>query len=1121
LGGVVVSAAFALVIPSMASATAAAAGSAVYLPWSVPGPAGLIAGGISCPDVGDCMTVGSDSAPDSYYADRLASSTWSSVPIPPAAEDMTRNSQFDALPAVSCSSPAFCAAAGVTDSVPAPTSDPYGLYQVDLAGTPTVETWDNGRWALQTLADPPFISGFSTGVLSGVSCPATGSCVAVGYMYGPEYDASFVETLANSTWSSTDVIPGGFGGAQSLTLTGVSCVAPGSCVASGASLRDSYYSHPEIASLDSGAWSETVLPLPPGFYSGVLDGISCIQPGLCVAVGTTADANLKSEALIETLSGGSWVATTLPSSEETEGLDAVSCAPGLVLSCSVVDGGDSDVWTLDVATWTETTVAVPAGHSVGRLSGVSCPLVDSCQVEGVTFNAEDRSDGLYTDRVGGLRANSTQLPYELSPKAGLNAVSCVQTSCMAVGGYSPTTGYDGSMAESMTGEQWSPSIIPISGGIGSIANSVSCVGPGWCEVVATNSDTASNHPLAATYSDGRWTIVALPTPAYVAGPGRGLSIDSISCPAIGQCEAVGWFEDASGLPKGIVEQLAGGTWSYWFPDPTGSALAFLTSVSCPAVGWCTAVGATSTDAQSQPAAETGWGQSWVATRPPISNSAFASDFSSVSCPGVDACVAVAGGGQPMGDLMISDYLSGGSWHEIAPLTFSLLSMDFGEAVGCVSTTSCVTGGEFENGVPLSVKVLNSSGWSGNTIGSPANDFTSNFAGVSCETNGFCLLVGSEYPSVGSQTPLGAAVELPAPTTATVVALSASDSSPLSGQTVEFTATVRPAPSAGDVTFIDQGSGQVLCGAQPVVAGTASCRSRAGVVGSHQILAAYSGDAASGPSQVTATQSVQPPLCPTGVGHIATGEPWAVAAVAVDRQGRSCAGYWVVTRTGGVTAIGAAPWLGDLSHESLSAPIVGISATPDMGGYYLVGADGGVFCFGDAKFYGSTGGRPLARSVVSMATAPGGKGYWLVAADGGVFSFGSAPFRGSLADVTLARPIVGMAADALTGGYWMVASDGGVFGFSAPFYGSAGADHLAAPIVGMTAQTNGAGYRLVGSDGGVFDFGDAAYYGSLPSRHISAPSVTTIAPSVDGRGYYLIGANGTIWAFGDAPFLGDA
>jgi hypothetical protein len=101
---------------------------------------------------------------------------------------------------------------------------------------------------------------------------------------------------------------------------------------------------------------------------------------------------------------------------------------------------------------------------------------------------------------------------------------------------------------------------------------------------------------------------------------------------------------------------------------------------------------------------------------------------------------------------------------------------------------------------------------------------------------------------------------------------------------------------------------------------------------------------------------------------------------------------------------------------LSAPVVGVAATPDGGGYWLVGSDGGVFSFGDARFFGSLGAVRLSAPVVGVAATPDGGGYWLVGSDGGVFTFGDAPFRGSDGASGARSPAVAITGRA--GGYWV-------------------------------------------------------------------------------------------------------
>jgi hypothetical protein len=190
------------------------------------------------------------------------------------------------------------------------------------------------------------------------------------------------------------------------------------------------------------------------------------------------------------------------------------------------------------------------------------------------------------------------------------------------------------------------------------------------------------------------------------------------------------------------------------------------------------------------------------------------------------------------------------------------------------------------------------------------------------------------------------------------------------------------------------------------------------------------------------------------------------------------GYWEAESNGVVGAFGSAVDYGDLSTQTLNAPITGIAATPDGKGYWLVASDGGIFSFGDAKFYGSTGALHLNKPIVGMSATNDGKGYWLVASDGGVFSF-DAPFFGSTGALHLVKPIVGMAALANGEGYRFEASDGGVFDFGqATFDGSMGGQNLVASVVGMATDLVNGGYWLVAGDGGIFNYGGASFLGRL-------------------------------------------
>lgn len=944
--------------------------------------------------------------------------------------------------------------------------------------------------------------------------------MAVGYTNGGP--PGLVDTLSSGTWSDTTLLAPA--GSTGFRLQGVSCSAVGSCEAVGYATKSSTVDQPVVETLTSGSWSASTPTLPVGALSGALYGVSCPASGTCVAVGTVTDSSDQALPLVETLAGGAWSPTALSAQPSGSVLASVSCP--VSGTCEAVGSSlGSVVESLAGGTWTASTLPIPTGETFFQLFGVSCPSIGTCVADGLDGTGNE-AQGLVAEDLSEGTWEESNLPAVNSPSASITGVSCLSAStCTAIGSYQGATGATGFMDERLSGTTWTGGVLPTPpGGLGGTLTSVSCPSSTWCEAVGYSEDSSGFDVSAAeTLSAGKWTAQLVPEPPGINSGIRGLTgagLGGVSCPAVGICVAVGGFYDVDTRSNDpIVEELSSGSWTFTVPTSDVAVDAYLSAVSCPVVGWCEAVGGDGFDS-SQALAETGWGADWSGSEPPLPVESGATGLQALSCPGVDACVATSYVYQSTEDQFISDTLSRGVWTDSSP-ALQTGPFDLGEAVGCVSTTSCVAGGDFGEGTSFDAEILRPAGWNAQPVDLPGQTEYGGLGGVSCVQSGVCTATGSEDPVAGGENPIAVQFQIPAPGTATTTRITGVPENVESGQAVTYGAAVTPRPDGGDVTFIDQTSGQTLCAARVLSDGTAVCATTAGDTGLHQILAAYSGDSNFTPSDGSAAENVVAPPCPTGVNHQAAGEPWAVAATVVDIDGRSCAGYWVVTRSGGVTSIGAAPWLGDMSGVRLNAPMVGIAAAPH-GGYWLLGADGGIFTFGDAHFYGSTGNLHLDKPVVGMASTADGDGYWLVASDGGIFTFGHAPFYGSTGNLHLNKPVVGMAPALGGAGYWLVAADGGIFSFGdSPFYGSLGNITLAAPIVGMSPQPDGHGYRLVGSDGGVFDFGNAAYYGSLPGDHVNNPQVTTIASSVDGNGYYLVNGNGQLWAFGDAPYLGNA
>ena len=618
---------------------------------------------------------------------------------------------------------------------------------------------------------------------------------------------------------------------------------------------------------------------------------------------------------------------------------------------------------------------------------------------------------------------------------------------------------------------------------------LSCPATGSCVAVGQyENDGGQIEALIDTQSGATWTALAAPTGALVPGPSyAGNStvavLNGVSCVAVGNCVAVGFYFDNSSPAQneyGLIEVLAGGTWTPLAapttglsPAPrTGPSVAALDSVSCASASSCVATG-TYTDGSGdiQGLIETLSAGTWTAQAAPVGGLSPADvassngglQLQSVSCPAVGTCVAVGGYVASGGRQGLIETLSTGTWTPAAAplgaLNPAALVDEAGVLAGlagvsCPVVGTCVAVGDYEDAAgtqPGLIETLSAGTWA--ATNSPTTGLGSVSAGVdldavSCPAAGACAAVGGFVTSTG--TSQIAAVSLAAGTwTATLISSGA--------------LSADPAPS---LTAL-------------------SCPS----VGSCVADGGYT-DPSDEKQALIETQS----STTTAPGT---------------------EGYFETAADGGIFTFNA-PYAGSMGTKPLVAPVVGMAEDPCTGGYWEVASDGGIFSFG-APFYGSEGGKPLDRPVVGIAAyqSASGCGYWEVASDGGIFSF-HAPFDGSMGGKPLDEPVVGMAFDAATGGYWEVASDGGIFSFGATFFGSTGGMRLDRPVVAMAADPATGGYWEVASDGGIFTF-NAPFDGSMGGKPLDKPVVAMAEDPFTG-GYWEVASDGGIFSF-NAPFQG--
>jgi hypothetical protein len=340
--------------------------------WRAKPTAGFVGGasgalnGVSCTAAGTCAAVGDyidGSGTRETLAERETSGDWVVQPTPTRPRGTTST-----LSAVSCATGSACAAVG--EYCNSPRCSEVG------ADVPLAETWDGSKWAIVPAPDPP---GTSNSQLDAVSCATPTSCIAVGDQQAEGDMVLFtplIEAWNGSSWAIEQAATPP--GSPDTRLTGVSCSSPTACTAVGSfSDTSSDLTEPFVEIWNGSTWA---LQKPSaGGTGGRLSGVACVAPGSCVAVGSTYVGD---RALIETSAGSTWSATKL--SGGAPSLAGVSCdakeaclAVGEATrsAAMLALGSDGDAWTAQ-------DVPAPNGATSGQLNGVFCPAGGRCVAVG-------------------------------------------------------------------------------------------------------------------------------------------------------------------------------------------------------------------------------------------------------------------------------------------------------------------------------------------------------------------------------------------------------------------------------------------------------------------------------------------------------------------------------------------------------------------------------------------------------------------------------------------------------------------------------------------------------------------------------------------------------------------
>lgn len=376
---------------------------------------------VACPASSHCFAVG-DRGPGLAVVEHWDGSSWSATSDPPVNPTPANATLAD----VSCASAATCFA--------------VGRYTTRSGITATlVERPAGNRWSVRASPNP---SGAAYNVLTGVACPSTTMCFAVGTSSADDFSVqrTLIQRWNGTRWSivpSPNVAQGKV--SVHNRLSSVSCPSAASCFAVG----DSYYKHYRTLVLhwDGKTWSIVTSPDATTTDDNFLAGVSCATASSCMAVGHTVPKDnhpSHRRTFTERWNGKKWSVVPSPNGPSGSGeLASVSCLTAtrcVAVGSSSASARHSLIETWNGAAWKYVASADPPSASDNALEGVSCASATACVAVGRTASSS-RPKRLLVKALTGTRWSIvTAASPAGAHSADLHAVSCVNAkNCTAVG----------------------------------------------------------------------------------------------------------------------------------------------------------------------------------------------------------------------------------------------------------------------------------------------------------------------------------------------------------------------------------------------------------------------------------------------------------------------------------------------------------------------------------------------------------------------------------------------------------------------------------------------------------------------------------------------------------------
>lgn len=385
---------------------------------------------VTCTSASQCWAVGYsiNGGVNQTLIEQWNGTSWSVVTSPNSG---TAN---NVLSSVACASATQCWA--------------VGYYFNGSTNQTLIELWDGTSWSIITSAD----HGANPNYLYGVTCSSLSDCWAVGYYgVGPQPKAqTLIEQFQGMPWavvsSPNNTSPGPMSTLPNYFL-GVTCPADGTCWAVGYYNNSSAIDQTLIERLSGMAWSIAGSP-NSGMQNNHLNSVTCTSTSDCWAVGYYLNSSTD-QTLTEHWNGNSWAVVSSPNSgTQNTFLNSVTC--NSASDCWAVGyvGVNGGYQTL-TEHWDGTAWSVVSSPDNGAqnnvFNGVTCTSVSQCWAVGY-YNSGSADQTLIEEYsptnppllgvVSSMSHGSTGTFTVNLPLTGMRGIECRSSAALGAGNYS-------------------------------------------------------------------------------------------------------------------------------------------------------------------------------------------------------------------------------------------------------------------------------------------------------------------------------------------------------------------------------------------------------------------------------------------------------------------------------------------------------------------------------------------------------------------------------------------------------------------------------------------------------------------------------------------------------------